>query len=190
MSQMTDQEVAEEHARIDLQLKRLNLELVTEQLQTLQHQKEAKRLKLQQQERDIRETNAQKELRQARCRHKKGGRNKEGLDRGNSADYAVIQNTFPAGNVEVMCQRCHKEWRVPLLELKATNPDLYLKQLREYRIALEWPTDNEPSGTQIFLITKHSEQPPVRNGGDEDEEPSELREPRVRNRKQKTKAVA
>lgn len=151
---MTDAEVLAESARLDLEFKRANLELVQEQLQTLKDKKEEKRRKMQKQDRDLKENARQKELREKNCKHRKGGRNKEGLDKGNGANYAVIQNTYPNGDVQVMCQRCGATWDNPSIELRATNPDAYEQQLREYRRALEWPTDNEPSGTQLFLITK------------------------------------
>jgi hypothetical protein len=154
-AEMTDAEVLAESARLDLAMKRASLELVQSQLTEFEEKKAQRKRRLQKAEFDLAESNRQKALREANCKHRKGGRNKEGLDKGNGSDYSVIQNTYPAGDVQVMCQRCGATWDNPSLELKATDPALYEKRLREYRRALEWPTDNEPSGTQLFLITRH-----------------------------------
>jgi hypothetical protein len=150
---MTVEEMLAESARIDLEMKRVTLELNRESLQTLKDSQERRLMKLRKQERDLAENLRIKEARQKACKHKKGGRNKEGFAKGNSANYAVIQHTYPAGDVVVLCQRCDKTWEMPLPALRISDPDLYQRQLREYRMALEWPTDNEPSGTRLFLIT-------------------------------------
>lgn len=152
---MTAEQINEQHNEVDLEMKRLNLELMQEQVQAMHQKKETRRQQLQKQQEDLEANDRIKAAREANCKHKKGGRNKEGLDRGNSSDYAVIQNTYPWGAVQVMCQRCGATWDNPPIELKATDPEKYFEQLRKYRIALDWPTDNEPSGTQIFLITRN-----------------------------------
>lgn len=152
---MTDEQVLAESAKVDLEIKRLSLELQQEQLQQLRDTKAARRLKLQKAEEDLAENVRQQEMREQNCKHRKGGRNKEGLNKGNSPNYAVIQNTFPNGEVRVICQRCGKAWEQPSLDLKAEKPTLYNQQLRDYQRALEFPTDNEPSGTQIFLINRN-----------------------------------
>jgi hypothetical protein len=154
MATMTTEELLNESARVDLELKLVTLELNKESLQKLQDAKTSRLAKMRKQAMDMAENERQKTMREANCKHRKGGRNKEGLDKGNDSDYAVIQNTYPTGQVQIMCQRCGATWDNPPIELKALDPDLYNLKLRAYRRALEWPTDNEPSGTQIFLITK------------------------------------
>lgn len=159
---MTDTEaMLAESAAIDLEMKRVTLELNKEKLQELHDARERRRMKMAKQEQDLRENQRIKDARQRNCKHKKGGRNKEGFAKGNSANYAVIQHTYPAGETIVLCQRCDKEWRMPAIQLKATDPAAYERQLREYRIALEWPTDNEPSGTRLFLITEGTPSAPA-----------------------------
>jgi hypothetical protein len=151
----TTEEILQETAAIELEIKRVNLDLLKEQLETLNGKKESRRLIMQRQDRDLKKNEELKQRRESNCKHKKGGRNKAGIDKGNSPNYAIIHNTYPAGEVEMMCQRCGKEWKMPPIELKAENPAAYLSALKEYNtVRFDWPTDNEPSGTQLFLITR------------------------------------
>lgn len=152
---MTNEEMLAAHAEADLEFKRLQIADLTERNQSAADAKEARRMKLRKQEADVKENERQRLIREANCTHKKGGRNRSGLDRGNdTSNYAVITNTYPAGDVQAMCQRCGKIWVNPPITLKRSDPEKYDRDLREYRRALEFPTDNTPSGTQLFLITK------------------------------------
>lgn len=153
---MTAAEVDQQHSQVDLEMKKLQLELMQEQVQTMNQQKETRRMKLAKQQREL-EANARiKDAREAGCKHKKGGRNKEGLDKGNASDYSVIHNIYPWGAEQVMCQRCGATWDEPAIELRETDPEKYFELLHLYRIAMDWPTDNETSGTQLFLITRNA----------------------------------
>lgn len=174
MSQ-TDEQMLKESAAIELQMKRVQLELQTEQLAQLLQAKESRREKLAAQCRDIAENERQRVVREANCKHKKGGRNKAGLDRGTDSNYAVIQHTMPVGEVIVICQRCGAIWGNPPIALKRSDPEAYQIAARNYRRALEWPTDNEPSGTQLFLIQRTA--PPTLDGDYEEVAP---KAPRVR----------
>lgn len=94
---------------------------------------------------------------QAGCWHKKGGKGTAQMYMGNDANYAVVVNTLSHGTTIVVCQRCGYVWRPPeKLDKKATVEEraLYNKQLEEYRRALNFPTDNEPSGTVLFQIER------------------------------------
>jgi hypothetical protein len=165
MGQTTD-ELLNESATIDLEMKRVQLELQREQLQEINQRKQSRRIQLESQQRDLAENERQRIIREANCKHKKGGRNKGGLDRGTDSNYAVIQHTMPVGEVIVLCQRCGAIWSNPPIALKKSDPEAYAVAARNYRKALEWPTDNEPSGTQLFLIQRA----PQRRYEEEEEE--------------------
>lgn len=100
--------------------------------------------------------NAKIKEQQATCKHKKGGKNMEGILNGNDANYSVVQHTYPWGQTDVMCTRCSKEWRQPSLTLRKENPKAYKVQFAAWKEAMQFPTDNEPSGSQIFVITRVS----------------------------------
>ncbi len=165
----------QESAATDLEMKRVQLELQKEQLQEINARKESRRLQIAEQQRDIVENERQRIAREANCKHKKGGRNKGGLERGTDSNYAVIQHTMPIGDVIVMCQRCGAIWTKPPIELKRSDPEAHAVMQRNYLRALEWPTDNEPSGTQLFLIQRT---PPPRRNDDEEEAAPRARKPK------------
>lgn len=75
---------------------------------------------------------------QARCPHRKGGKDLEGLKNGNDADYCVIKHTYPTGVRTVTCQRCGKEWR---------------PGVKGYREAINFPTDNTESSAGVFTFS-------------------------------------
>lgn len=98
----------------------------------------------------------QAEQRAEACTHRKGGKvglagGMEALTQGNDQNYSVIKHTLPLGETIVICQRCPMKWRKPDEALKKSNPAEYKQQLKTYQWALRLPTDNEPSGTQLFL---------------------------------------
>lgn len=92
----------------------------------------------------------------ASCVHRKGGKGTAQIYMGNDANYAVITHTLSHGPTIVVCQRCGNEWKQPEpLPPKATPEQKaqYKADLAEYRRALNFPTDNEPSGTVLFNFT-------------------------------------
>lgn len=96
---------------------------------------------------------------QARCWHKKGGKGVEMMYQGSDALYAVIKNIFPTGVLKVFCQRCGKKWEPPNPALNRRGASvedrrLYARLYKEYQEAVNYPTDNETSGSQLFLITQ------------------------------------
>lgn len=94
---------------------------------------------------------------QAACWHRKGGKGTAMLYQGNDANYAVIKHTLSHGPTIVVCQRCWKIWEPPEPLPKKATPEMkakYREELAEYTRACNLPTDNEPSGTQLFMITR------------------------------------
>lgn len=96
---------------------------------------------------------AQKDLRhrQRVCQHRKGGKNNK-FAKGNAADYSVIQNTYPTGEIGIICTRCALEVRKPSRELKRSDPEAYKEQWAKWVEWSNFPTDNTPSGSKIFEI--------------------------------------
>lgn len=90
---------------------------------------------------------------QSVCKHKKGGKNLAGIVNGNSSDYSVWKHTYPWGAVEVICSRCGKTWNKPALALRKSDAKAYRVQMEAYNEAINWPTDNEPSGSVLFTFT-------------------------------------
>lgn len=98
---------------------------------------------------------------QAGCWHRKGGKGTSQLYMGNDINYAVVTHTLSHGETIVVCQRCAYVWRPPKkLAKKATAEEraLHAQQLAEYRRALNFPTDNTPSGTVLFQIERAEEE--------------------------------
>jgi len=91
------------------------------------------------------------------CKHLKGGKGTQNIYNGNdNSTYAVITHTLSHGPTIVVCQRCGKIWEPPeSLPKKASaeQKTKYREDLTEYRRALNFPTDNEPSGTVLFAFT-------------------------------------
>lgn len=94
---------------------------------------------------------------QAACKHLKGGKGTQNIYNGNdNSTYAVITHTLSHGPTIVVCQRCGKIWEPPAALGKKSTPEQkakYREDLTEYRRALNFPTDNEPSGTVLFAFT-------------------------------------
>lgn len=85
------------------------------------------------------------------CKHRKGGRNNN-FAKGNSNDFAIIVNTYSDGRVGALCTRCQSEWWKPTKALYRTDRKLYLEQQKAWEEIADMPTDNSPSGSQIYLI--------------------------------------
>jgi hypothetical protein len=147
---------------------------VTEELESLQLEETRHRVGQMRSDRAMREVRtrsleaslkrsaAADEYRHNNCYHRKGGMGVENIFRGNDPNYSVIKNQRADGAIVVICQRCDKLWEPPDPALKrrgATVEErkLYAKLNEEYLTALNYPTDNTMSGSQLFVITR--EQP-------------------------------
>lgn len=96
---------------------------------------------------------------QASCRHRKGGKGVEMMYQGNDSNYAVIKHIYPHGPMHVYCQRCGKEWKPPDTALNRRGASVedrreYKRLYNEYLEACNFPTDNETSGSQLFMVTR------------------------------------
>ncbi len=116
------------------------------------------------------------ETKQSACTHKKGGvvsqRNLQVLSTGgNSPQYAVIKHQMINGDLWVRCLRCGKTWLPPVKDnfyfsvkgkQVATvdgefSAEKFAKAESEYRVAVQFETNNTPSGSVICKFSKWDE---------------------------------
>jgi hypothetical protein len=136
---------------IELRYKQLLIEEMMEKSQARADRKEQLAADRAQQIADFLKNEKERLRRQLVCKHRKGGKDNK-FANGNSQNFSVIMNTYPTGDQCVMCTRCGKEVWKPKRSLRKENPELYQEQ---WRLWVEWrdfPTDNSPSGGQIFDI--------------------------------------
>ena len=134
------------------ELEELQLEETRERVDDMRRVRAAKQARTASRQRDIESANAIQRARVAGCWHKKGGKGVEMLSHGNDANYAVIKHTLSHGPLIVVCQRCTNVWEQPPIELRKSNPAEYKRLYDEYIWAVNLPTDNEASGTQLFVV--------------------------------------
>jgi hypothetical protein len=116
------------------------------------------------------------EAKWAACTHKKGGvvsqRNLQVLSTGgNSPQYAVIKHQMINGDFWVRCLRCGRTWLPPVKENfyfnakgKQVAPvdgvfsqEKFVQAENEYRQAVQFETNNTPSGSVICKFSKWDE---------------------------------
>lgn len=143
---------------VRLELEMLQLEELRESSAKRQSLRAQKKQSREATEASLEDSRLQQKIREDACPHRKGGKDMEGLFVGNSGDHSVIKHTLPQGGVMVLCQRCMKEWHRPSPTMidestgERITPAAYKLALVEYQKALNLPTDNVPSGTQLFSI--------------------------------------
>ena len=166
---MADKEIEKtptqiESERVTLLLQQLDLEEKLENASKRRALAAQRQMSAEASERTLAENRAQQRMRAQMCPHRKGGKNIEGLDNGNSPDFAVIKHTLSHGGVIIVCQRCQNIWEAPVppkvagMDKKSaeykTLVAAYKAELVEYQRALNFPTNNEPSGTRLFAVER------------------------------------
>jgi len=141
------------------ELEQLQLEETRDRVQLMRQTREAGLRRVEARDRDLSDNAARQKAIHDACWHKKGGKGVQMLHQGNDHNYAVVKHTLSHGPLIVLCQRCSRIWEPPPLHLNARSASkedkaLYRKLYDEYQWALNLPTDNEPSGTQLFVITR------------------------------------
>jgi hypothetical protein len=144
-------------ARITAQLEELQLEETQERVENMRQAKAARIQRAATRQRDIMRDREMTKARQDSCWHKKGGKGVEMLLRGNDHNYAVIKHQLCHGPIIIICQRCTKVVEPPDQALNARTATMqqraeYKRLYDEYLVWLNLPTDNEMSGTQLFVI--------------------------------------
>ncbi len=151
-----------EARELDLELKRLTVEDLRVRLASDAAMREDRRRIAEQRERSAESERRTQRQRQTVCPHRKGGKDLEGLERGNDANASVLKHTYPTGAVHVLCTRCLKDWgpaccgkpkKVRGTDRCQTCGKAYREQTPGYREALAMATDNEPSGAGVFQFS-------------------------------------
>lgn len=145
----TNAEVVSELTELELEEKRLDLEIKREQVAKIRSQRAAKLEEARSKLMATRQFLAQREANQENCNHRKGGIGAEAVMRGQGSDsmYAVIKHRLPCNKYFILCQRCGKEWHPaqPLFGIAATAG---------YDEALRFVTDNSPSSSSTFTFER------------------------------------
>lgn len=152
----------EELEKLEIEERQLRLESLRETVRLQRIRRDSIMRAHATQQRAIEQVNADIVAQQELCKHHKGGKNLDGIMNGHDANYSVVQHTYAHGAREVICTRCGKEWKEPPAALKQSDTAEYKRLLKEWKEALAFPTDNEPSGTQLFIITRTYTQPPAK----------------------------
>jgi len=141
------------------ELEQLQLEETRDRVVSMRLQREGHRRRVEARDFDLKDSAARQKAIQDACWHKKGGKGVTMLFQGNDHNYAVVKHTLSHGPLIVICQRCSRVWEPPstALNARSASPEdkaLYRTLYEEYQWALNLPTDNEPSGTQLFVLTR------------------------------------
>jgi hypothetical protein len=144
-------------SKISNELEQLQLEEMRDRIQQSRNRRESQRRRREAIREGLRRQNAAQDAKTADCWHKKGGKGVESLARGNDHNYAVVKHILPTGEMVVICQRCKGEWHPPNTNLNRRNATKeqkaeYKRLWEEYMWAVNLPTDNTTSGTQLFVV--------------------------------------
>ena len=145
----TNAQLAEDRMVLDREMAELDLEIKREQVAQIKAKRSAKLEEARSKNIAILQFLAQREAVYKNCNHRKGGIGAESVMRGQGTDamFAVAKHKLPNGRYFVLCMRCGHEWHpgFPLLGQKETPG---------YQEALNYPTDNSPSGSSTFLFER------------------------------------
>ena len=152
----------QDKAKVTEELEQLQLEETQERVKEMRQRKESIRRRIASRETDIKNSNARQKAMQDSCWHKKGGKGVSMLSRGNDSNYAVVKHQLCHGPIIIVCQRCSKvvEPPDPALNRKRATAEQkaeYRRLYEEYQWWLNLPTDNEMSGTQLFVVNQGEE---------------------------------
>lgn len=142
---------ASEADAIELRWKELQISEFEDRLQERKERKERMAATRRKQAEDFNRAQAATVRLQARCKHRKGGKDNHFAD-GNANNYSINRNTYPTGREVIMCTRCGKEVEKPDRALKKTDPERYALMVAEWNEWSRFPTDNSPSGGKIFEV--------------------------------------
>lgn len=143
----TNAELAAELQALELEEKKLDLEIKRETVAKIKSQRAAKLEEARAKLIATRQFLAQREANQNACNHRKGGIGADAVMRGQGTDamYAVIKHKLPDGRYFILCQRCGKEWH-------PGNVKLGMIETPGYQEAIRYNTNNTASGSSSFLF--------------------------------------
>ena len=144
----SDAEIKQELETLELERKRLELELMRDQVTASRARKNAQLENARTRQIAIKQYLAQRDAQQTMCNHRKGGDGKSFLNgQGSDDHYAVIKHRKPNGTYMVLCQRCQKEWHAA--DRISGEPET-----PGYQQAIAFPTDNTSSGSSVFTFDR------------------------------------
>ena len=145
----TNAQLVDELTALELEEKQLDLEIKRETVAKIRAQRASKLEEARSKLRATLQFLAQREANQKNCNHRKGGIGAEAVMRGQgtSAMYSVTKHKKPNGRWFVLCNRCGKEWHQGY-EL------LGEKETPGFQEAIQYPSDNTPSGSSTFLYER------------------------------------
>lgn len=140
-----------EEQQLDLQLKRLHVEELREQIADRELKRETIRMRARTNGATINQLTRELNAVQARCNHHKGGEGAHGVIGGQGTDqqYAVIKHTMANKDMWVICLRCGKHWKPPIRSQFNTEVS-YIEAVAEYKAATQFMTNNKPSSSTMF----------------------------------------
>lgn len=136
---------------VQSELQKLQLEELKLSLEQKKAAMQMRKLEAANQEEQFRKSREDERATQRGCNHRKGGKDKAGIGRGNDSDYSVVKHTYPNMEPSVLCTRCQMDWRRGDTE-KKLHTGLTNHTGISFETAMQWPTDNEPSSATFFLI--------------------------------------
>lgn len=129
----------DEEAALDLEIKR-------EKVAKIRSDRQAKQDVARSNMDAIRAMMDQRTRLQKSCTHRKGGRGHGAVLNGQGTDtqFAVIRHMLPSGRLMILCQRCGQEEY-------SRDPIVGTPQTEQFQRFSEFPTDNQTSGSSLFL---------------------------------------
>jgi hypothetical protein len=129
----------------------LELEQLREDVGKRRAARELRKEQAKEQEQAFLDEAAKQRSEQARCNHKKGGRDFASVQlRGDGENHAIMAWQHPTGPMWYLCSHCHFWWKPGITEKfmedgKTPNPTGI-----SYAQAAKLPTDNSPAGSVLF----------------------------------------
>ena len=153
LDNLTDAQVKDALKAIELEERRLDLELKREQVAANRAKKNAAIAAAQAKNAALRNFLFQREQAQKQCNHRKGGRNADAIVKGEGSDayYCIAKHVLPNGRAFVLCCRCGKEWHPANPYNIEDGKNVPLPATEGYDEAIRWPTDNTTSGSSLFV---------------------------------------
>lgn len=140
----TLEELQAENLRIQNEHLKAQSEFYADQNEKNRMRKSQAQLNHAEQEKALAEGRSGDRAKQRHCTHRKGGKGNALMEnKGNSGEYAIALQGMPDGSVHVWCTRCFAHWEPGATAAKHPTGIAYEE-------ALNWPTDNSPSGTVLF----------------------------------------
>jgi hypothetical protein len=155
---MTAEEVENELASKELEIKRLELLERQANLEDLQERLAERQLKRKSRDSvfrghgaNLKQDTINRKAKQEICNHRKGGDGAQGVigGQGDDTQYAIMRHIMGNGDTWVRCLRCGKTWKYPVAS-QYTNKQDFQEAYAEYQAALKFPTRNHTSGTHTF----------------------------------------